>query len=150
MKLSEVAYKRTIPGIQQVKRFVDGSGCPVGDVIYDETMAGTNCALAVNVTDSEVSYDFGAYEGRDLLVQMVDGRGIGERPTLAESRRACREALMRLDPGGEALPEPAALSCGRRGQPRRAARDSRARSVSPRRPFARTLPSRLRRGPRAW
>lgn len=99
MKLSEVAYKRTIPGVQQVKRFVDGSGCPVGDVIYDETMAGTNCALAVNVTDSEVSYDFGAYEGRDLLVQMVeDGRGIGERPTLAESRRACREALMRLDP----------------------------------------------------
>ena len=99
MKLSEVAYKRTIPGIQQVMRFVDDSGCPVGDVIFDETMAGANPALAVNVTDSETSYDFSTYEGRELLVQMVEkGRACAEPVSLEESKRTCREALMHLDP----------------------------------------------------
>ncbi len=99
MKLSEVAYKRTIPGIQQVMRYVDDSGCPVGDVIFDETMQGANPARAVNVTDSETSYDFSAYEGRELLVQMVEkGHGVGEPTSLEEAKRTCREALMHLDP----------------------------------------------------
>ncbi len=99
MKLSEVAYKRTIPGIQQVMRYVDDSGCPVGDVIFDETMAGVNVADAVNVTDSETSYDFGPYEGHELLVQMVaKGERAGEPASLEDAKRTCREALMHLDP----------------------------------------------------
>ena len=99
MKLSEVAYKRTIPGIQQVMRFVDDSGCPVGDVIFDETMEAATPALAVNVTDAETSYDFTSYEGHELLVKMVEGgRRAGEPASLEEAKRVCREALMHLDP----------------------------------------------------
>ena len=99
MKLSEVAYKRTIPGIQQVARFYDEAGCPVGDVIYDETMPQATPSAAVDVMDAETTYDFAGYECQDLLVPVVRG-GVraGEAPTLEESKRACKDALMHLDP----------------------------------------------------
>ena len=99
MKLSEVAYKRTIPGIQQVARFYDEAGCPVGDVIYDETMPQATPSVAVDAMDAETTYDFAGYECQDLLVPVVRG-GVraGEAPTLEESKRACKDALMHLDP----------------------------------------------------
>ena len=99
MKLSEVAYKRTIPGIQQVARFYDEAGCPVGDVVYDETMPQATPSAAVDVMDAETTYDFAGYECQDLLVPVVRG-GVraGEAPTLEESKRACKDALMHLDP----------------------------------------------------
>ena len=99
MKLSEMAYKRTIPGIQHVLRFVDGSGCPMGDVIVDDAALAGDPGLAVDVTDAERTYDLTAYSSYELLVQMVeDGRAKGAPGTLDEAKRLCRESLMHLDP----------------------------------------------------
>ena len=39
IKLSEQAYKRTIPGVQRVLRFFDEAECPVGDMIYQARAA---------------------------------------------------------------------------------------------------------------
>ncbi|WP_293824752.1 nicotinate phosphoribosyltransferase [uncultured Parolsenella sp.] len=99
MKLSEVAYKRTIPGVQQVARFYDEAGCPVGDVIYDETLDAPTLADASCVTDSETSYDFTGLTHHDLLVKMVEhGRRAGDPDELEAAKRRCKDALMHLDP----------------------------------------------------
>ena len=71
----------------------------MGDVIYDETMPQATPSAAVDVMDAETTYDFAGYECQDLLVPVVRG-GVraGEAPTLEESKRACKDALMHLDP----------------------------------------------------
>lgn len=98
MKLSEMAYKRTIPGIQHVLRFYDEAQCPVGDIIIDDAYV-KNPAKAVDVLDSMHHYDFSKYESRELLVQVVkDGKAYGEKQTLEEAKKLCRESLMHLDP----------------------------------------------------
>lgn len=98
MKLSEMAYKRTIPGIQHVLRFYDEAGCPVGDVIIDDAYV-KNPAKAVDVLDSMHRYDFSKYESKELLVQVVAGGKTCEKaPTLEEAKKLCRESLMHLDP----------------------------------------------------
>lgn len=38
MKLSEQFFKRTLPGVQQVRRFYTQDGQPIGDMIFDETL----------------------------------------------------------------------------------------------------------------
>ena len=99
MKLSEMAYKRTIPGVQHVVRYLDEAGCPVGDVIVDDASSAGENGLAVDVLDADRSYDFTAFEPRELLVQMVSGGQRSSAPaTLEEAKRVCRDALMHLDP----------------------------------------------------
>lgn len=99
MKLSEVAYKRTIPGIQQVARFYDEAGCPVGDVIYDETMESANRERCVDVLDAETSYDFAGHTCEDLLAPVVaHGERVGGPEGIEDAKRRCRDALMHLDP----------------------------------------------------
>lgn len=48
VKLSEQPYKRTIPGVQRVRRYYDGFGGPVCDMIYDEDhLAGRASRAAI-------------------------------------------------------------------------------------------------------
>lgn len=99
MKLSEMAYKRTIPGIQHVLRFYDEAQCPVGDVILDDAYIKGNPGKAVDVVDSMHHYDFSKYESRELLVQVVsEGKACAKAPSLEDAKKLCRESLMHLDP----------------------------------------------------
>ena len=99
MKLSEMSYKRTIPGIQHVRRFLDEANCPVGDVIVDDSASMGEPGLAVDVLDAERSLDLTAFRSRELLVQVVrGGADAGATGTLEEAKRTCRDALMHLDP----------------------------------------------------
>jgi nicotinate phosphoribosyltransferase len=41
IKLSEMAYKRTIPGVQHIRRYYDEAGCPMGDMIVDDSVRAT-------------------------------------------------------------------------------------------------------------
>ncbi|WP_303132664.1 nicotinate phosphoribosyltransferase [Olsenella phocaeensis] len=99
IKLSEMAYKRTIPGVQSVRRFFDASGCPVGDMICDESAQGDPGTQMVDVLDDLASYDLSGLESRELLVQLVDGgEPLPASEGIEEAKARCREALMRLDP----------------------------------------------------
>lgn len=100
MKLSEMAYKRTIPGIQHVRRFYDASGCPMGDQIVDDAHATKKgSSTVVDVLDPVTTYDMGGYEAVELLVHLVDdGVSTGKTPTIEESKQRCKDALMHLDP----------------------------------------------------
>ncbi|MFZ2755773.1 MAG: nicotinate phosphoribosyltransferase [Atopobiaceae bacterium] len=100
MKLSEMAYKRTIPGIQHVRRFYDASGCPMGDQIVDDAHATKRGAdVIVDVLDPVTTYSMQGYDSVELLQQVVaDGAAVGEHATLEESKQRCKDALMHLDP----------------------------------------------------
>lgn len=97
IKLSEQAYKRTIPGIQRVLRFYDETECPVGDMICQEG-ADPSCDEMIDILDSFRSYDLsGAY--RELLVRVVGhGRGTDAGAVSIEhARERCKSAIMHLD-----------------------------------------------------
>ena len=103
VKLSEQPYKRTIPGIQQVRRYVDESGSPVCDMIFDETyLEGEgadrgNTLVAVN--DAALVTSVAGMDYRELLVPVVrDGRAVAPRESLEVARARCSTALDALDP----------------------------------------------------
>ena len=99
IKLSEQAYKRTVPGVQHVLRFQDENGCPMGDLIVDDSCAVGDASCAVDVLDPYTTYDFSQWTPRELLCSLVDeGRAAAAPEPLEVARRRCRDALMRLDP----------------------------------------------------
>ena len=103
VKLSEQPYKRTIPGIQQVRRYVDGAGSPVCDMIYDEAYLegegdGRGTTL-VAVNDAALVTDVSGFSYRELLQPCVrDGRAVAPREDLGLARERCAQAIESLDP----------------------------------------------------
>ena len=102
IKLSEMAYKRTIPGIQSIRRYYDMSGCPIGDMIYDEAVLLTqNVETSAVVTDILDPYSTHKLAGtsQELMVRVVaDGTRTKEAETIEVARERCHDALMHLDP----------------------------------------------------
>ena len=102
IKLSEMAYKRTIPGIQSIRRYYDMSGCPIGDMIYDEAVLLTqNVETSAVVTDILDPYSTHKLAGtsQELMVRVVaDGMRTKEAETIEVARERCHDALMHLDP----------------------------------------------------
>lgn len=103
MKFSEQPFKRTIPGIQQVRRYVDAAGSPVCDMIYDEAyLAGEGSARGntlVAVNDAALVTDVSDFEPRELLVPVVrDGVPVTPREGIEVARTRCALALAALDP----------------------------------------------------
>ncbi len=112
IKLSEQAYKRTIPGIQRVLRFYDETECPVGDMICQEG-ADPSCDEMIDILDSFRSYDLtGTY--RELLVRVVDhGRGTDAGAVSIEhARERCKSAIMHLDAAVTRFLNPQTYSVG--------------------------------------
>ncbi len=103
MKLSEQPYKRTIPGIQQVRRYVDDAGSPVCDMILDEAYLegeGADCGtVLVAVNDAALVTSVAGMAYRDVLVPVVrDGAAVACREPLEQARERCSSALDALDP----------------------------------------------------
>ena len=102
VKLSEQPYKRTIPGVQRVRRYYDGFGGPVCDMIYDEDhLAGEGAAhgnTLVAVNDAALVTDVSELEYRELLVPIVrDGSAVAPRESIQDARERCAWALDHLD-----------------------------------------------------
>ncbi len=113
MKISEQIYKRTIPGVQHIRRYFDEDGCPVGDVIVADDVAVAGSARSVDVIDPVMRCDFAGKEYAELLVPVAEGgRAVGEVPSLEESKRRCRESLRRLDPAIKRFLNPQAYHVG--------------------------------------
>lgn len=99
IKLSEQAYKRTLPGIQRVLRYHDVLGRPTGDLIVDDTVAHEGVAhRMVDILDPYRTYDL-AGEPSELLEKIVErGRRTAPPEGIEAARQRCADALMRLDP----------------------------------------------------
>lgn len=103
VKLSEQPYKRTIPGVQQVRRYEDAQGGPVCDMILDEAyLAGEGesrgCTL-VAVNDAALVTDVSGFSYRELLEPIVRaGCATAPREPIQAARERCTGALAALDP----------------------------------------------------
>jgi len=99
IKLSEQAYKSTIPGVQHVLRFVDGTGSPMGDMIVDDSVDTGDHTRAVDILDPVTTYDLTGYEAHELLECVVkDGVRAKEPDTIQQAKERCRSTVMHLDP----------------------------------------------------
>ena len=102
VKLSEQPYKRTIPGRQHIRRFMDEAGSPVCDMIYDEMyMEGEGASRGtsvVSVDDAALVADVSGLSSREVMVPIVrDGHAVAPRESIELARTRCREALDSLD-----------------------------------------------------
>ena len=99
VKLSEQPYKRTIPGIQQVRRYMDACGAPVCDMIVDESAPFEPGDSLVAVGDAALVVDVSGLSYRELLEPCArDGRACAPREPLEAARARCAAALDALDP----------------------------------------------------
>ena len=139
MKISESAYKRTIPGVQRVVRYYDAAGCPMGDKIVDDSLAGDCPDVIIDAVDQLTHYDMSGFEGRDLLVKLVEnGHGVGEPEGIEVAKERCRGALMHLDPSVRRFlnPQlyPVGMEMGLAQLRERLAREERERVANPAQP----------------
>ena len=102
MKFSEQPYKRTIPGVQKVRRYMDAAGAPVCDMIYDpahmegEGEGSGHTLVAVN--DAALVTDVSEFAWRELLEPQVrDGAAVAPREDIGLARSRCAAALASLD-----------------------------------------------------
>lgn len=126
MKLSEQAYKRTIPGVQDIIRVQNGAGALEGDVIVDRSQKGSpymegqrgSEVKAVNVMDADKTYRFSSEHVSHPLKEFVkDGAPTKiAAPSLEAGRDRTKASLASLDPAFKRFlnPEiyPVALSEG--------------------------------------
>ena len=113
MKLSEQFYKRTIPGIQTILRFVDASGCPVGDMIVDADTDTGNRSSMIDIIDPVTTHRLEGCEGHELLELVVqDGVRVKEPDTIEVANARCKDALMHLDPATKRFLNPQTYPVG--------------------------------------
>ena len=99
MKISEQFYKRTIPGVQHIRRYFDPSGCPVADMIVVDEVEHAGSTKIVDILDPLTIYDMSGYDYAELLVPLVeDGVRVSEPDSIRTAKTRCKDALMHLDP----------------------------------------------------
>ncbi len=98
LKLSEDRSKTTTPGMQQVRRHIDGSGRFLGDGIYDVRTPPGRDAVFVGMVDPGDQRHFGAACGYEALLVPVfeQGRCVYQPPPLDDVRARSRDQLARL------------------------------------------------------
>lgn len=113
IKLSEQSAKVSIPGVLQVRRFVNAQGMYAGDMIYDLDRRGAE-PLIVDPSDPlRRKHLSGMADSFDLLEPIYrDGRRVYEVPPLEESRERVKRELSRLHPGIKRLQNPHAYPAG--------------------------------------
>ncbi|MDO4437025.1 MAG: nicotinate phosphoribosyltransferase [Coriobacteriaceae bacterium] len=117
MKFSEQPFKRTIPGVQGVRRYFGKNGGPACDMLYDEAyLAGEGAARGttlVAVNDAALVMDVSALEARELLEPVVrTGCAVAPREDIEVARARCAAALGALDPEYKRFLHPQAYTVG--------------------------------------
>ena len=115
IKLSEQAYKRTIPGVQRVLRYYDDDGCPTADMICLEGQPVADASRMTDILDPFASYELSGTPV-ELLERVVEhGRRAKEPDGIEAARDRCKGALMRLDPAVARFLNPQAYPVGLEG-----------------------------------
>lgn len=113
MKLSEQYYKRTIPGVQDILRFEDASGCPVGDMIVDADADTGDRSSMTDIIDPVTIHRLEGTTPRELLELVVkDGVRAKEPEGILVAKARCKDALMHLDPAAKRFLNPQTYPVG--------------------------------------
>ena len=86
IKLSEQPAKVSIPGLLQVRRFVDADGRPLGDVIFDEETGCPDEPTLVDPMDATYRRHVSGHAFELLEPQLRAGQRVAPPPTLAAIR----------------------------------------------------------------
>ena len=100
LKLSEQAYKLTIPGVLDTRRYYDDEGKFMGDVIVDTSQPLPERIVGVDPTDAMKRKQFGDSDNFEtLLVPLACGGSIvdGYTTDAHAAKARCAEQLERLD-----------------------------------------------------
>jgi nicotinate phosphoribosyltransferase len=113
MKLSEQFFKRTIPGIQHILRFEDASGCPIGDMIVDDSVDSGCRTSMIDVMDPMLTHHLRGAEPREVLDEIVVGGCRTKDPdTLEVAKARAKDSLMRLAPSTKRFLNPQTYPVG--------------------------------------
>ena len=98
LKVSEQTYKRTIPGVQDLRRFRDADGRPVADMICDASFPSGGAPTIVDVNDPLLTREVEGLACESVLTPVVSaGARVGEPEPLARVRDRARANLDALD-----------------------------------------------------
>lgn len=98
LKVSEQVYKRTIPGVQDLRRFRDAQGAPVADMICDASFPDGRAPVIVDVNDPLLTTRLeGLSFERMLKPVTAGGVRVGDPEPLDACRARAAENLARLD-----------------------------------------------------
>jgi len=108
IKRSEQAAKSSVPGIQQVRRYLNASGQFVGDAIYEVGAELGGEVTIISPTDITRRKTFArGTSHEDLLVPILRrGQLVYDRPSLRDIRRRGAEQLAKLHPTIRRLDNP--------------------------------------------
>lgn len=98
MKVSESSQKMTIPGVLNVRRYVDDSGKLAGDMIYDIFMDVDDSQIIVDPMDNLRRKKLGMFKHHDLLVPLFrKGKFVGEKFDVNVAQQNAKNSLQGLD-----------------------------------------------------
>lgn len=98
MKISEQAYKRTIPGIQQVVRYHTADGKACGDMIVQERSTYAHDARMIHIADPDIYYRLQGEPRALLQPHVLHGERVAPTETLLDVRARTQASLASLDP----------------------------------------------------
>lgn len=99
IKLSEQPAKVSIPGLLQVRRFVDADGHPLGDVIYDEESGCPADPTLIDPMDATYHRHVAGHAFDLLEPQLRGGERVAPPPTLEAIRARAIDEVGRLPTG---------------------------------------------------
>ncbi len=113
LKVSEQVYKRTIPGVQDLRRYYDASGMPVADMICAEDFPHDVQATIVDVNDPVLTRVVEGLRCEDMLVCLTrDGRRADAPEDLSCARARAAANLATLRPTSKRLLNPQVYPVG--------------------------------------
>ncbi len=96
VKLSEQPAKVSVPGLLQVRRYLDDKGTPVGDVIYDSVTGCPDTATLIDQMDATYRKTLSGNSVDLVTPQLRAGQRVSPAPTLVESRELARTQVDHL------------------------------------------------------
>lgn len=98
MKVSESYQKTTIPGVLNVRRFVDKNGKLAGDMIFDINMGVDDSVTIVDPMDILRQKKLSKYDYFDLLKPLFKcGKFVGENISTMDLQKRAQKGLDSLD-----------------------------------------------------
>lgn len=112
LKISEQLYKRTIPGVLDVRRYLDEDGRFAGDLILDVNDDVPDVAVAVDPLNATRRKKLeGPFETL-LKPLVVNGRARRDAVNVHDARKRCSEQLSRIDDTMKRFMNPHEYPCG--------------------------------------
>ena len=113
IKVSEQVYKRTIPGVQDLRRYFDESGAPVADMICTVDYPHGVPATIVDVNDPLLTRSLDGLRCESMLHRFTqDGQRVAQPEDLSRARSRAAANLASLKPASKRLLNPQVYPVG--------------------------------------